>query len=71
VFSRRVMGARAHVQAQAGGTSASALLLWSVRKVNCRNACLVHHANNGDPVKSFTMQEKPCARAVVQSSSCE
>lgn len=56
VFSRKVVGAE--VCERESGQSASALLQRSVWKENCRSERLVLHADNGGPVKSFTMQAK-------------
>lgn len=67
VFSRKVVGAEVHERES--GQHASALLQRSVWREKCNSRQLVLHADNGSPMKSFTMQAKLYDLGIVTSHS--
>ncbi len=67
VFSRRITGAEVHEKES--GQYASALLQRAVWSEKCRHSGLVLHADNGAPMKSFTMQAKLYELGITPSHS--
>lgn len=67
VFSRKVVGAEVHERES--GHHASELLQRSVWREKCDSRQLVLHADNGSPMKSFTMQAKLYDLGIVTSHS--
>ncbi|EAA2949884.1 IS3 family transposase [Salmonella enterica] len=67
VFSRKVVGAEVHERES--GQHASELLQRSVWREKCDSRQLVLHADNGSPMKSFTMQAKLYDLGIVTSHS--
>lgn len=67
VFSRKIVGAE--VYERESGQYASELLQRSVWREKCNSRRLVLHADNGSPMKSFTMQAKLYDLGIVASHS--
>lgn len=67
VFSRKVVGAEVHERES--GQHASELLQRSVWREKCDSRQLVLHADNGSPMKSFTMQATLYDLGIVTSHS--
>ncbi|WP_230684166.1 IS3 family transposase [Enterobacter ludwigii] len=67
VFSRKIVGAE--VYERESGQYASELLQRSVWREKCNSRRLVLHADNGGPMKSFTMQAKLYDLGIVASHS--
>jgi len=67
VFSRKIVGAE--VYEKESGQYASGVLQRAVWSEKCRNVQLVLHADNGGPMKSFTMQAKLYELGITPSHS--
>jgi len=67
IFSRKVVGSEVHERES--GQHASELLQRSVWREKCDSRQLVLHADNGSPMKSFTMQAKLYDLGIVTSHS--